>query len=176
LFADHLNTVLNRTVTRMRLVPLVRGDSLMLGFRQAGSATVATLSSTFGPLELYLGQVCRATQAAPGEYQLATVQYGYSIGTPGSEPTVRWEYRRTRQQPDATWCRHHIQGPIDIPMGSGSLRLNNVHVPTGWVTVEEVLRFCLAELSVPPLSEDWDRVLEASYKQFKTEFAPLGEA
>jgi hypothetical protein len=32
------------------------------------------------------------------------------------------------------------------------ISLNDVHVLTGFVTVEEVLRFCIVDLGVPPLS------------------------
>jgi len=54
--------------------------------------------------------------------------------------------------------------------------LNDLHLPTGWVTIEEVIRFCIVDLGVPTNpAHDWDAVLEASYQTFRTDFAPIGE-
>lgn len=63
---------------------------------------------------------------------------------------VRWEYDR-------------------IP--EAETRKSGHHLPTGYVPFEEVLRFCIADLGVPPLAEDWDQILRDTYEQFKTEFA-----
>jgi hypothetical protein len=49
--------------------------------------------------------------------------------------------------------------------------LSDWHFPTGWVTMEEVLRFCIVALAVTPLSEDRDAVLRESYEHFRTELA-----
>jgi hypothetical protein len=50
--------------------------------------------------------------------------------------------------------------------------MNKLHVPTGFVAIEEVLRFCIVDLGVPPLAgEDrWNTALDESYRRFKTEF------
>jgi hypothetical protein len=48
--------------------------------------------------------------------------------------------------------------------------MNNLHLPTGFVALEEVLRFCIVDLGVNPLSDEWNGVLEESYRLFKTEF------
>ena len=48
--------------------------------------------------------------------------------------------------------------------------LNDLHLPTGYVAFEEVLRFCIVDLHVRPLAEDWDQTLRNSYDRFKTEF------
>jgi hypothetical protein len=51
-----------------------------------------------------------------------------------------------------------------------TVSLNDLHLPTGYVPFEEVLRFCIADLGVSPFAEDWDSVLQESYDLFKTEF------
>jgi hypothetical protein len=45
-----------------------------------------------------------------------------------------------------------------------------LHLPTGFVALEDVLRFCIVDLGVNPLSDGWHDVLEESYRLFKTEF------
>jgi len=40
--------------------------------------------------------------------------------------------------------------------------LNDLHLPTGWVRLEEVLRFCIVDLGVRPLSPRWHEALVES--------------
>jgi hypothetical protein len=42
------------------------------------------------------------------------------------------------------------------------------------MTIEEVLRFCIVDLGVPPISRRWHEILEESYQRFKDDFAPRG--
>jgi hypothetical protein len=104
---------------------------------------------------LFLGQTLSATQVTPRRFRLATMAYTYSL-TPsgGPEPVLRWEYVRHWPDPHARWCRHHLQGDIRVPLGVEEVTLNDVHAPTGYVTVEEIIRFCLSDLGVSPLAPD----------------------
>jgi hypothetical protein len=52
--------------------------------------------------------------------------------------------------------------------------LNDLHLPTGWVPVEEVLRFCIVDLGVRPLGRDWNEVLRESEQLSRAEFATAG--
>jgi hypothetical protein len=56
-----------------------------------------------------------------------------------------------------------------LPWGDG-IDMNHFHLPTGFVAVEEVLRFCIHDLGLRPLSTGWHEVLEESYRLFKTDF------
>jgi hypothetical protein len=48
-----------------------------------------------------------------------------------------------------------------------------VQVPTGWVTIEEVLRFLITDLDViPPCDNAWAGKLGASEKEFYVNFTP----
>jgi hypothetical protein len=98
------------------------------------------------------------------------VEYRYALSHPGArEPLVRWEYVRAPPAGNL-WCRHHLQGPLALVIQGHRVRLKDLHLPTGYVPFEDVLRFCIVDLGVRALSEDWDRVLRESYDQFKTEF------
>ncbi|MDI3339907.1 MAG: hypothetical protein QJR03_05170 [Sphaerobacter sp.] len=110
---------------------------------------------------------------------LRTISYRYALYRDGiDEPILRWEYVRLPGD-NAQYCRHHLQGSIAVPLTDDRERhpsLNDWHLPTGWVTIEEVLRFCIVDLGVQPLNPEWDSILRDSYERFKTEFSPLGEA
>jgi len=62
-----------------------------------------------------------------------------------------------------------------LQIGRETVALNDLHLPTGFVTVEEVLRFCIVDLAVKPLSDEWDATLMDSYEKFKGDFAPRGQ-
>lgn len=171
-FRDHVNHVLSRTVTQTRLV-LVEVPGLprfQITFRQGGQPIQAQLNTRFGRMGFYLGQVCASVVREDGLHELRTLSYRYALYSDrGDEPIIRWEYVRDLGQ-EERWCRHHLQGPIDVRCNRDIVSLNDVHLPTGYVTFEEILRFCVVDLGVPPLHADWDRTLGESYELFKTEF------
>ncbi len=169
-FCDHVNSVLSRTVTETRLVVFEVPPRIHVTFRQAGLPVEAILQTDFGPIRFSFFQVCESVRTPGGLHELRTIAYRYSLA-PGyeTEPLVRWEYVKTPPA-DALWCRHHLQGPVEVQIDGYELSLNALHVPTGYVPFEEILRFCIVDLGVHPLSADWDRVLRESYDLFKTEF------
>jgi hypothetical protein len=67
-----------------------------------------------------------------------------------------------------------------IPLGENgkeSLDIEKFHLPTGWVLMEDVLRFLISELEVnPPCGDSWPEVLEESRALFFTEFSVKGRA
>lgn len=130
-------------------------------------------------MELYIGQVCVSEVDGDGNHRLKTMQYRYAVSLVGQpEPKIRWEYIGYPIE-DSLYCRHHVQGPISLDLlddHSSPVQLNDMHLPTGWVPVEEVLRFCIVDLGVQPLKPDWDQVLRDSERQSRAEFATMGEA
>ncbi len=146
----------------------------MLSFRDGGSPGEAKLMTRFGEIGLFLGQTCKAVSKGkkPQKFRLKTLSYRYHLkAATARDAALRWEYVK---QLDRPYCRHHVQGPLQVPFGDAQLSLNDVHLPTGFVTIEEVIRFCLVELEARPLSENWDEILRDSYREFKTKFAPRG--
>jgi hypothetical protein len=132
-------------------------------------------------MELFVGQVCDLDQTAGRTYTLRIIEYRYSLTPDGArEPLFRWEYVGQPLDPDARWCRHHLQGPITVGLrarrdqSASALTLNHLHLPTGWVPLEEVLRFCIVDLGVRPLTETWHADLEARYSRPATALFPPG--
>jgi hypothetical protein len=68
-----------------------------------------------------------------------------------------------------------VQGPVELTMGPQKQSLNNMHLPTGWVRFEEVMRFCIVDLEATQQTKRWNDALVESYRRFKEEFGPLGE-
>jgi hypothetical protein len=174
-FREHLNWLLARTVTERPLVFFTVGERMSLAFRHHGRPAAATLGTRFGQFALFLGQTCVATLTDDRQYRLRTVSYRYTLRRDDdAEPLLRWEYEKF-PRPPGEYCRHHLQGAITLPLPPSRVSLNDMHVPTSFVTIEEVLRFCIVDLGVPPLSGDWHRLLSESYERFKTDFAPRGQ-
>lgn len=68
-------------------------------------------------------------------------------------------------------ARHHVQLPAYLAAGTGQIDLDKVHLPTGWVTLEEVIRFLIAELGIEaPCGAAWPEVLSESERAFFEEF------
>jgi hypothetical protein len=47
-----------------------------------------------------------------------------------------------------------------------TLDAEELHIPSGWITAEEVIRFLIHELRVKPKSRNWDELLRESEEQF----------
>lgn len=173
-FRAHLNGVLSRTVTLVPLTLFKVRTNVGVGFRERGRPTTAALTTTLGPMHLSLSQVCTSSRTETGRHRLHTIKYRYAL-TGGGErrPFVRWEY--VKRPGAGHWCRHHVQGPMHLTVGDApGLLLDDLHLPTGFVTIEEVRRFCIDDLGVEPISRDWHEILDMSYERFKGEFAPRG--
>lgn len=168
-FRDHVNHVLFQTVTQTPMQLLEVRHGVQLGFRQAGRPIRAPLATRMGAMGLYLGQVCGSVVEADGRHRLFTQRYTYSLTPDGADdPILRWEYIRDPGD-GAIWCRHHVQGPIAIRLNRHDTTLNHLHLPTGYVPFEEILRFCIVDLEVPYLTGAWDAVLTRSYRDFRTD-------
>jgi hypothetical protein len=163
---DHLNDLLFHTITQKPLITAISEPSLnaFLSFRDHGHSSAAHLRTRFGPMDLFLRHVCDAVMATDNRNRLRTISYQYNLTPLGAaEPLLRWEYVRDPPDTAARLCRNHLQGPVTLDLGRGrTALLNDMHLPTGWVAIAEVLRFCIVDLGVRPLSTDWDERLRDS--------------
>lgn len=170
-FTDHLNRILNTTVTQQRLSMFITNQgTALIGFRAPGSSQVARLRTDYGPMELDIRQTCDAvTDDETGLLTLRTLSYRYTIAPQGDpEPLLRWEFVRFPANPDATWCQHHFQGPIPLGIHNRvgeEAHLNRWHLPTSGIAIEDVLRFCITDLGAEPIGADWDQQLRESDQQ-----------
>jgi hypothetical protein len=180
ILADELNALLNSTLTHRRLVQLNAPQAddgtqrMQLTFREQGRVVLAPLQTRrYGLMGLYIGQILQSRSDDQSGPALITLKYTYALhnGTDSeSEPIIRLEYDRRPRDPNAQWCRRHIQGPLTLPLGGQPVSMNDLHFPSGYVALEDVIRFCIYDLGVKALSDDWDDILIASYRKYRGQF------
>lgn len=168
---DELNRLLNLTLTQRRLVPTESPPSpegrqrVQLSFRAGGRVIAAPLVTRYGSLGLYVGRIYEAAvdRDRPSP---RLIRYRYALhAADDAEPVIRWEYGGRPADESARWCRYHIQGTFLVRLGGRAVPLNELHMPTGEVPIEEVIRFCIVDLGAEPLSRDWDEILTESRRR-----------
>ena len=84
---------------------------------------------------------------------------------------IRFEYishdLAEKEKRKKNWCRHHVQFHSAYDKVRSDFLPNKYHIPTGWVTIEEVIRFLVTDLGVRPLTKKWDEELRKSEEQFR---------
>jgi hypothetical protein len=103
--------------------------------------------------------------ASKKDYRLRTLGYAYRIATGPrrNDPyVVRWEYVSHELQ-NALHPRHHCHFPLHLECAANRrFGLDKMHIASGWVTIEEVLRYLFHELKVPARDKNWDKLLRES--------------
>lgn len=151
----------------------IQGDELRLEFGTLAQGRVAgvPLETRFGRLYFYLSQQLEAVLESDGWYRLSTRKYWYRIqpvSSPNEQAHFRWEYESPGKHDGHP--RHHIQLRSDVQLDGHVLDLNKLHVPTGWVTIEEIIRFLIVDLGVKPAGDDWPERLRKSERSFYEDF------
>ena len=170
-FAEHLRGLIAATVTsRYPLSTVPANERMILSFREKIPIAVP-IETAYGRLYFYLGQALEAV-VHPDGYRLRTRQYWYRIQLNEdlkSQAALRWEYDATTAMDD--YARHHAQLSTTVALGGAKLDLNKAHLPTGWVTIEEVIRFLIVDLGMsPPCGDDWPSIVKESERRFYEDF------
>jgi hypothetical protein len=173
-FTKHMRGLVAATIsTRYPLAATTSpgGNRLSISFREESPIAVP-IDTAYGRLFFYIGQAHEAVPEPGGGFRLTTRQYWYRLqhGPALDSPAaIRWEYDRDTRRDRHP--RHHAQSAVAMPLGDRTLDLNKAHLPTGWVTIEEVIRFLIHDLGMrPPCGDEWcDRIIE-SEDRFFTEF------
>lgn len=104
---------------------------------------------------------------APGEsgpWKTTIVQYQYSLRTPdGSDEILGFHWH--------PGGRSRVKGP-HLHIGSAAIEVGGpltrkMHIPTGRIALEEVLRSVIEDLGVQPLRDDWEQVLRETQEAFE---------
>jgi hypothetical protein len=121
------------------------------------------------PLHLAVAQELQVEEQKDRSWKLRTLTYSYHVlenADRDSRWIIRWEYvshyRRRDEHP-----RHHVHIDTVVKTPAGEMDLNKLHLSTGWVTIEEVIRYLIAEMGVKPKIKDWDEELLKSEERFK---------
>ena len=176
-FTAHMRELVAATITSrypLSGIATADGTRLTLSFREISPVAVP-IDTAYGRLFFYLGQALEAVPEGRA-FRLKTRQYWYRLQHGpdlSSKAAIRWEYDRTT--PRDRHCRNHAQAAAQLPFGEGTLDLDRVHLPTGWVTIEEVIRFLIHELGMqPPCGDEWWERVITSESRFFAEFSGKG--
>ena len=150
-FREHIGHLLNTTVTDARLSLLHTQDKpyATVTFRDDDDIATAAPLRAGSRLFLFLSQDLIVEEQQDRTWKLRTITYTYHIleaRHPDSRWFVRWEYvSRARREMHSP--RHHVHVPCKIETADGIWDLDALHLSTGWVTIEEVIRFLITEAS-----------------------------
>lgn len=108
--------------------------------------------------------VVRQADDPRGPWTTSTVEYIYEVSDERDDPIAAWHWHPASAQPGdaAHWPHLHAYGTRD------TLTLHRLHLPTGRVAIEAVVRFSIADLDVVPRRADWSAALdrhEATFRQ-----------
>lgn len=174
-FREHVAKVMAATLTAEPLAVYEQHNRFTLGFAVRQPVPVTTRDH--GTLYFGFSQSLDAVKVRKREFRLRTVGYWYRLqDQPGvkAKALIRWEYEQNNPR-NSRPARHHTQAAAKVPVGSAELDLNKLHVPTGRVPFEEVVRFILHDLGASGQSRDWAERLAESEREFYTSFMTYGD-
>ena len=95
------------------------------------------------------------TEGPAGEgWQVRDGAYFYAIETQGGSELLAYHWHPRGRSPIVA---PHLHVGADIQIGQRLL--SKVHLPTGAIRLQDVIRLAITELDVEPLRDDWEQVL-----------------
>lgn len=149
-----------------------------LAFAGAEIATIRTADG--GRIGLDLGMqyevVALPDDPVRGPYKVSTRKYMYTVKSPPDGEVLAWHWHPSTSGNAGHEPHVHV-GTREL--GPESLLKKKMHIPTGRVSIEEVIRFCITELGGVPQRQDWLSVLADSedlFNMFRTWPQPAAPA
>jgi hypothetical protein len=160
-FADHLNGILNSTVSDSRLsliaLPADPGTFEVTRFVERDSSSLELYGST---IRLFVRYVIVVKD---GHCRIESYAYRLQAGESADSWLIRWEYQRDPRTADYPYVRAHVHVRGAFPDGK---QAGGLHIPTRRVPLELVLWHLIADWDVKPKRDDWQQQLEASIDGF----------
>ena len=160
-FVDHLNAVLNATVSDARLSLLALPDD--------GNAFEITrlVGAARAPLEL-IGSALRLFvrhTVVVHDSHCQTESYGYRLQSDETSGSwcLRWEYFRDSPRADYPYPLAHLH--VNGTFADGA-PIASLHIPTSRIPLESVIRHLIMEWDVIPRSDHWQTLLSESADGF----------
>lgn len=174
---QHIEKLLHSTITDapVSLVELKKSESRWEAWLSLGGKARDFKAVPLQPLPWHLAflQKVAAIRDKKGNWRLRTLEYSYRLQE-GPGLHSRWFFRfeyKSREILDALHPRNHLHIPLPLDCGTRTIDLERVHIPTGWLTIEELIRFLVNELEVKAKSKNWDTILRNSEERFRGEMA-----
>jgi hypothetical protein len=97
------------------------------------------------------------TERPQGPWQVQTVAYYYTLSELGENPREILGYHWHPQ--GRSWVTYpHLHLYAGAEVGRDDVR--KAHLPTGRITLEEVLQLAIKEFGVTPLRDNWEEILQ----------------
>jgi hypothetical protein len=102
-------------------------------------------------------------EGARGPWTVSTTEYVYEVADESDEVIAAWHWHPTSGQGDdrADWPHLHAYGSRE------KLTLHKLHLVTGRVSIEAVVRFLVDDLDVVPLRDNWREIVERGEAAFR---------
>lgn len=119
-------------------------------------------SGRIGPVQFVLGHQFKLVQDGPKSWHVSTTAYRYHLRDADGKELIGWHWHPDSKGDERLRGNPHLHvpaGPID----------RRVHVPTGRVSIESVLRVLLTDLAVPARpahASDFASVLDECERAF----------
>ena len=161
-FVDHLNVVLNGTITDARL------SLLAVPSDESAFEITRLVDDVRAPLELFGSSlrlfVRHTIVVVDGHCQ--TESYGYRLESSAEAGSwlLRWEYFRDVPRPDYVYPLAHLH--VNGAFAPDGAPIDSLHIPTSRVPLESVVWHAIAESEVTPRRNDWRRFLGESVAGF----------
>lgn len=150
----------------------------LVGSRDQRGPVGIPVRTSRGRIYLFTWQIVEAEGTAPRKYRPVVCEYAYRLqegpDLKDDRALIRWEYAPGNSV-NSSHPRHHVQLATTLESGAiGVLDLNRLHIPSGWTTLESIIRFLVTDLGVRPLGgiRDCLRTLDESENRFFEEFVP----
>lgn len=181
-FEEHVRDLVGKILPTGQPVTLVGADGddftayLSFAPSQGAGRTMVELDTMYGSVQFYFRQELHAVREKVSGFRLTTRRYWYGLAKANAtDAFMRWEYVDRNIETDALHPRHHLHihdVTLAVDDGESRLDLKKTHLPTGRVTIEEILRFLVSEFGVvPACGARWDDVLKDAERRFYEEFA-----
>jgi hypothetical protein len=163
--AEHLNRVLNRTVSdsHLSVSPIVgTGEKFQLARLVERQNVPLQLRGTTASLFVRLVVVVEDGRPTTDSYE-----YRFQADESRKSWLRRWEYRREPPDADYPYSLGHLHVRGTSPDGAP---IDREHIPAGWaghpIPLEEIIRYLISDRGVKSKSKDWKAILDESTKDF----------
>lgn len=89
-----------------------------------------------------------------GPWRIQLAAYAYKLSTVRNEELLAFHWH-PEATPPVSFPHLHVRSDV-APLS------HKTHVPTGHVSLADVVRLLIVEFGVPPLRDDWQAILDAA--------------
>lgn len=140
-----------------------RSDEPQTAAFQGGFAILTRRSGKALSLELAHRYTVTKTDNERESWEVSTAEYIYDVSDESDEliAAFHWHPLITQVGEAVQWPHLHAYGARD------ALTLHKLHLPTGRISLEAVIRFLIEDLDVVPLRDDWSAILDRHEQAFR---------